>query len=128
MVSGFSKKYSNKIQAIFSFTFSNSYSISGSKSKHLLSSLVPVTSQANESFNIVYAFIKKSISFNRSKPFFLKDDLRHNKLFSILEIYIYFIVSIWDYLYYFWKHIHPPLILNQWIDSIYVKPHTTEVA
>jgi len=61
--------------AIFSLTFSNPYNISGSISRHLLQSLVPVTSHANVPFKMVHAFIKKLISFNGSKTFFFNNVL-----------------------------------------------------
>ena len=60
---------------IFSLTFSNPYNISGSISRHLLQSLVPVTSHANVPFKMVHAFIKKLISFNGSKTFFFNNVL-----------------------------------------------------
>ena len=50
----YSLLYTNLCYAILSFTFSNSYNVSGSISRHFDVSLVPVTSHAKVQFKIVH--------------------------------------------------------------------------
>ena len=55
----YSLLYTNLCYAILSFTFSNSYNVSGSISRHFDVSLVPVTSHAKVPFKIVHEFKKR---------------------------------------------------------------------